>query len=93
MQNETFENGDSIDTKATHVTSLAECTRCYGRKNKSKIIYGKARSIYNLKTKTECNSRHVCALFDLGGDSTKVADVNIRSIQAVPDEESEIVEG
>ena len=88
----TFENGDRIVAKATHVTSLAECTRRYGRNNKSKMINGKVLSLYNKKTATGRNSRHVRALFDLGGGSTKVADLNIRSIQAVPEEESETVE-
>ena len=89
----TFENGDRIVAKATHVTSLAECTRCYGRMNKSKMINGKVLSLYNKKTSTGRNSRHVRALFDLGGGSTKVADLNIRSIHAAPEEESEDVEG
>ena len=89
----TFKNGDRIVARATHVTSLAECTRRYGRKNKSKTIHGKMLPLYNKKTSTGRNSQHVCALFDLGGCSTKVAHLNIRSIQVAPEEESEAVEG
>ncbi len=89
----TFKNGDRIVARATHVTSLAECTHRYGRKNKSKTIHGKMLPLYNKKTSTGRNSQHVCALFDLGGCSTKVAHLNIRSIQVAPEEESEAVEG
>ena len=93
LNKKTFENVDRIVAKATHVTSLAECTRRYGRNNKSKMINGKVLSLYNKKTATGRNSRHVRVLFDLGGGSTKVADLNIRSIQAAPEEESDDVEG
>ena len=92
MTIKSFENGDSIVAKATHVTSLAECTRRFGKRNKSKWINGTVLSIYNKKTKTGRNSRHVRAKFDLGGGSYKIADVNIRSIQAAPEEESGAVE-
>ena len=92
MTIKTFENGDSIVAKATHVTSLVECTRHFGKRNKSKLINGTVLSIYNKKTKSGRNSRQVRAKFDLGGGSTKIADVNIRSIQAAPEEESGTVE-
>ena len=49
-------------------------------------------SIYNKKTKSGRNSRHIRAKFDLGGGSTKIADINIRSIQAAPEEESGTIE-
>ena len=45
-------------------------------------------SIYNKKTKRGRNSQHVRAKFDLGGGTTKIADVNIRSIQAALEDES-----
>ena len=92
MPNKTFSNGDRIVAKATHITSLAECTHCFGKDNKSKLIHGKVLCIYNKKTKTGRNSWHVCAQFDFGGGSTKIADVIIRSIQAAPEEKSETVE-
>ena len=56
------------------------------------MIHGKVLSIYNKNTKTGPNSQHVCAQFNLGGGSTTIADVNIRSIQVVPAEESNTVE-
>ena len=92
MTIKTFENGDSIVAKATHVTSMAECTCRLGKRNKSKVINGAVLCIYNKKTKSRCNSQHICAKFDLGGGTTKIADVVIRSIQAVPEEESSTVE-
>ena len=35
-----FENGDSIVAKATHTIGLAECTRRFGKRIKSKLING-----------------------------------------------------
>ena len=46
----------------------------------------------NQRSKTGRYSHHVHAQFDLGGDSTKIADANKRSIQAVPEDESNTVE-
>ena len=45
---------------------MAECTCCYGRKNKPKMIHGQVLSIYNKKTKSGRNSWHFHAQFDLG---------------------------
>ena len=78
-----FENGDKITAKAFHVTSLAECTRRFGRQNKTKIINGKVLSIFTKKTATGRNSRYVRGQFDLGGGVLKVADINVRSIKLV----------
>ena len=78
-----FENGDKITAKAVHVTSLAECTRRFGRQNKTKMINGKVLSIFTKKTATGRNSRYVRGQFDLGGGVLKVADINVRSIKLV----------
>ena len=92
MTNKTFENGDRVLAKAMYVTSLAEYTRLFGRQSKSKMIGGKVLSVYNKKTAIGRNSRYVQCQFDLGGGSTKVADVNIRFIQASPEEKSDAIE-
>ena len=88
--NKTFKNGDRIVAKATHITSLTECPRCFGRKNKLKMIHGKVLSICDKKTISGRNSQHVCAQFDLGGGSTKIADVNTRSIEAAQEKSNTI---
>ena len=87
-----IENGDSIVAKATHVTSMAECTCRLGKRNKSKVINGAVLCIYNKKTKSRCNSQHICAKFDLGGGTTKIASIKIRSIQVEQEEKRSTVE-
>ena len=52
------------------------------------MIRGKVLSIYSKKTASGRNSRYVRCEFDLGGGATKVADVNIRSILAAPEEKA-----
>ena len=91
--NKTLKNVDRIVEMAAQVNSLVKCTHHYGKMKKSKKIQGKVLSIYNKKTKTGCNNRHVHVQFDLGGASTKVADMSIRSIQAAPEEEGNTAEG
>ena len=81
-----YEHGDSIMAKAIHVTSLAECTRRFGRENKTKMVHGKVLSVYTKQTATGRNSRYVRGQFDLGGGSLKVMDINVRSIKAPPKE-------
>ena len=92
MTNKAFENGVRVLAKAIHVTSLAECTRRFGRQHKSKIIGGKVLSIYSKKTASGRNSRYVRYQFNLGCGVTKVADVNIGSVQAAPEEDSDAIE-
>ena len=53
---------------------------------------GKVLSIHDKKTKPGDNSRHVHVQFDLGFGCTKIADVNIWSIQAAPEEEGNTAE-
>ena len=78
-----YENGDKVTAKAVHVTSLAECTRRFGRQNKTKMVNGKVLSTFTKKTATGRNSRYIRGQFDLGGGVLKVADVNVRSIKLV----------
>ena len=45
-----------------------------------------------VKTLTGCNNWHIRAKSDIGGGTIKIVDVNIRSFQAAPEEESGTVE-
>ena len=76
-----YQNGDKVTAKAVHVTSLAECTRRFGRQNKTKMVNGNVLSTFTKKTATGRNSRYIRGQFDLGGGVLKVADVNVRSIK------------
>ena len=57
------------------------------------MINEKVLSIYNKKTKSiDVTAGISVKKFDLGGGTKKIAGVNIRSIQAAPEDESDTVE-
>ena len=71
-----------IKTKAVHVTSLAECSRCYGVNNKTRILVGTVLEVEICPKTTSLGMRRnfFIARFDLGGGAMKVATINIRSL-------------
>ena len=75
--------GTKIETKAVHVTSLAECSRRYGATKKTIILFGTVLGV-EIRPKATALGRHrnfVVAIFDLGGGAMKVATINIRSVK------------
>ena len=75
--------GTKIDTKAVHVTSLAECSRRYRGNKKTIILVGTVLEV-EIGPKETALGRHrtfVVAGFDLGGGAMKVATINIRSVK------------
>ena len=73
--------GNNIDTNSMHVTSLAECSRRYGAKNKTRIIVGTVFEVEIGPKATElgrCRT-FIVAKFYLGGGAMKVVTINIRS--------------
>ena len=75
--------GTKIETKALHVTSLAECSRRYGANKKTRILVGTVLEV-EIGTKADALGRRrnfVVARFDLGGGDMKGATINIRSVK------------
>ena len=75
--------GTNIKTKAVYFTSLAECSRLYGAKKKTRIIVGTVLEV-EIGTKATVLGRRrtfVVARFDPGGGATMVAKINIRSFK------------
>ena len=72
-----------IDTKAVHVTSLAEFLKRYGANKKTIILVGTVLEVeIGLKATALGRRRNfVVARFDLGGGAMKVATINIRSVK------------
>ena len=75
--------GTKIDTKAVHVTSLAECSRRYGANKKTIILVATVLEVEIGPRATALGRRRtfVVARFDLGGGFMKVATINIRSFK------------
>ena len=75
--------GTKIDTKAVHVTSLAECSRRYGSKKRTIILIGTVLEV-EIGPKATVLGRHrtfVVARFDLGGGTRKLATINTWSVK------------
>ena len=75
--------GTKINTKAVHVTSLAECSRRYGAKKKTRFLVGTVLEVQIGPKATALGRRRtfVVAKFDPGGGDMKVANINIRSVK------------
>ena len=75
--------GTNIDTTAVNATSLAECLRRYGANKKIRILVGTVLEVKIGPKATELGRRRtfVVIKYDLGGGSTKVATINIRSVK------------
>ena len=75
--------GTNIETKAGHVTSLAEFSRRYRAKKKTRILVGTVLEV-EIGPKATVLGRcrtFVVTRFDLGGVSMKVTTINVRSIK------------
>ena len=75
--------GSNIQTKAVHVTSLAECSRRYGANKKTRILVGTVLEVEIGPKATALGRRRtfVVTTFDLGGGDMKVDIINIRSVK------------
>jgi hypothetical protein len=74
--------GSTVSTKATFVTSKAECCRRYGALWQTKVVKGIVESVLRELPRASAQKRetYVVARYDLGGGVTKVAKINLRSI-------------
>ena len=74
--------GSTVSTKATFVTSKAECCRRYGALWQTKVVKGIVESVSRELPRASAQKRetYVVARYDLGGGVTKVAKINLRSI-------------
>ena len=74
--------GTNIDTKAVHVTSLAECSRRYGANKKTRIIVGTVLEVeIGLKATALGRCRtFVVTRFDLVRGAMKMAKIKIWSV-------------
>ena len=74
--------GTKIDTKAVHVTSLAECLRRYGANKKTRILVGTVLEVEIGPKATALGRRRtfVVARFNLGRGAMKLATINIRIV-------------
>ena len=88
-----YKVNDRIRAKALHVTSEAECSRRFGSNFKAKLLNGQVISVENKPTKTGRISWHVRAKYDLGGGTSKVTTLNVRSVKALPVESNGSVSG
>ena len=72
----------NIETKAVHVTSLAELSRRYGANNKTRTLVGTVLEVKIGPKATALGRRSTFYVtrFDLGGGSMKVATINIRCV-------------
>ena len=72
-----------IDTKAVHVTSLANCSRRYVANKRAIILVGTVLEV-EIGTKATGLGRRrnfVVEMFDLSGGDMKVATTNIQSVK------------
>ena len=74
---------NKIETKAVHVTSLAECSRRYGANKKTIIIVGTILEVeIGLKATALGRQRtFVVARFNLGGGDMKMTTINIQNVK------------
>ena len=75
--------GTKIDTKAVHVTSLAECSRHYGAKKKTIILVGTVLEVEIGPKVTAFGRRRtfIVAKCYHGRGDMKVTTINIRSVK------------
>ena len=75
--------GTNIDTKAVHVTSLANYSRPYGENKKTRILVVTVLEVGIGPKATALGRRRAffVARFDLGGGDTNLATINIRSVK------------
>jgi hypothetical protein len=81
--------GAAIHVKALSITSLAECSRRYGVKKKTKLLTGTVLRV-ELRTTGGRRSTWIHGTFDLGGNTMKDACLHSSSVKpgpAPPDDE------
>ena len=62
---------------------MLECTRRFGKQNKTKMVNRKVLSVFNKKTATSRNNCYICGQFNLGGKMMKVTNMNTMSIKVL----------
>ena len=83
--------GSKVVAKAVHVTNLAECKRRYGANAKKKEVVGIITEVIATKTRTNRNATHIAATYYMGETTTKRKTLNIRSVRAATDVETQQV--
>ena len=73
-----------MTAKAHHVTSNTECAPRYVSQNNSKMVCGEVIASLKKPTDTGRRSWYVRSQYDLRGGTTKIAKLNVCSINAAP---------
>jgi hypothetical protein len=74
--------GGKVHALALHVSNLSECSRRYGSNTKSKLVNLRVISVQNTPTATGRTSTLLRALYQLDRETTKEAELNIRSVRS-----------
>jgi hypothetical protein len=74
--------GGKVHALALYVSNLSECSRRYGSNAKSKLVNGRVFSVQNTPTATGRTSTLVRALYKFDRQTTKEAELNIRSVRS-----------
>ena len=75
--------GNTVQAKAIHITSEAECGRRFGSQKKTHMCSGVVVSAVDKLNESGRRTCVVTARYDLGGYKHKTAKLNIRSVKAV----------
>ena len=79
-----YKNGEAVTEKAHHVTSNSGCAHRYSSHKNYDMVYGEMIEYLNKPTDTGRRIWYFWARYDLGGGTTKIAELNVHYIKAAP---------